>query len=116
VTARRRAAPPRTPAGPAFVKPFRLLYNFEKLQHMRLVVVDIDKGHAPDSVDPARCVSCRLAAAAARPSPGALHCCCYRCCCCWRAAGALPGPAPVGPAMLPVDQWSSGPDFVKAGR
>ncbi len=44
------------------MKPFRLLYNFEKLQALRLLVVDIDEGHDVAKVDPARCVSGRWCA------------------------------------------------------
>jgi hypothetical protein len=54
---------------PAFVKPFRVLYNFERLQHMRLLVVDIDQGHDPARVDPGRCVSRRCRRRRRRPPP-----------------------------------------------
>ena len=33
------------------------MYNFEKVQEYRVVMVDIDKQHDPKTVDPSKCVS-----------------------------------------------------------
>lgn len=64
------------PAGPSFVKPFRLLYNFEKLQALRLLVVDIDKGHDAAKVDPARCVRVLCWCAMGQVAWGMVDCIC----------------------------------------
>lgn len=38
----------------------RVLYNFEKVQDMKVFMVDVDKGQDPKSVDPKKCVSIRV--------------------------------------------------------
>ena len=42
---------------PSFVKRFRVLYCFEKVQTFKVLVVDIDKGEVPEKVDVTKCVS-----------------------------------------------------------
>ncbi len=46
---------------PVWTVPFRVTYNFEKLQPLRLLLVDLDEGQSPAVVDPAKCVSCGCA-------------------------------------------------------
>ncbi|KAG1662681.1 hypothetical protein FOA52_014607 [Chlamydomonas sp. UWO 241] len=40
---------------PAFVKKFRLLYNFEAVQELKMHIVDVDPQHAADRVPVAQC-------------------------------------------------------------
>ncbi len=43
---------------PSFIKKFRVLYNFETVQTMKIIVVDVDKQHTdPKTVSVDRCVS-----------------------------------------------------------
>jgi len=43
---------------PVFVKSFKVSFNFEKLQPMKVVLVDVDKGQNPATVDPGRMDFC----------------------------------------------------------
>ncbi|KXZ56647.1 hypothetical protein GPECTOR_1g583 [Gonium pectorale] len=40
---------------PKFVKTFKYLYNFERVQHMKVLMVDLDKGQDPKTIDPDCC-------------------------------------------------------------
>ncbi|GFR41228.1 hypothetical protein Agub_g1901 [Astrephomene gubernaculifera] len=40
---------------PKFVEPFKVLFNFERRQEFKLVIVDIDKGQDPRTVSPDSC-------------------------------------------------------------
>ncbi|KAG2499352.1 hypothetical protein HYH03_002927 [Edaphochlamys debaryana] len=40
---------------PSFVTRFRVLYNFEKIQKYKIMVVDVDKGEDPRTINPDKC-------------------------------------------------------------
>mmetsp|Transcript_20448 Transcript_20448/g.44661 ORF Transcript_20448/g.44661 Transcript_20448/m.44661 type:complete len:569 (+) Transcript_20448:73-1779(+) len=42
-------------SNPSFVKKIKVLYNFERVQELRVVLVDIDKGQNPETVNPNSC-------------------------------------------------------------